>query len=188
MKTAGISLMILSLCAISFGSVTTTLLFENTGIEEGLTVEGATKFMVDCSKWYGGRVRGIPGESNLLASGEHAYIIESTCGGAVKFYQPVDSVNFYYAYGGKCVPSGTCRVYDAWSGGNLIGEYSAVKTNKFNDDKAWINIELPGQIRRIEWDEGSIDNFSYTTTVPAPGSILLTLLGCSLINRIRNRG
>lgn len=96
--------------------VATTITFEGTGEENGVTENGTTAFSFKGSNWSGGAVRtlGIP---PLYSSGIFSYIVGST-GAQVLFDQPMTAVGFFYA-SGSGVPAGTARAFD--SGGNEVG-------------------------------------------------------------------
>ena len=83
---------------VAVAQTTTTVLFDNTGRETGITQPGTTDFSWLGSNWTGGVVT-TEFDPTLYASGAFAYEISAT-GGEVTFDDPVDSVEFFYVHSG----------------------------------------------------------------------------------------
>ncbi|MHC4573684.1 MAG: hypothetical protein ACYS76_06080 [Planctomycetota bacterium] len=147
-----------------------TLFFENSGIEAGITVEGATDFTVAGSTWSGGVV-GVPGVGPLYASPTHSYIIDPLGpGGVVTFDVPVDSVIFYFAHraSGDDALAGAALAFDKVNGGDFLGGVSSVLTTEVADANGFVTLDPNDGIRRIEFTGAVIDDFNFVP-LPPPG-------------------
>ena len=162
MRKLGVTLS--SLAVLSMGAARstaqTTLFFDGSGAENGVTEAGTQSFSFMGSNWSGGVVE-TEGRLALYASGSFSYEIEAG-GGSVTFDPPVGSVRFFYVHGFGFNP-GVASAFDASDAS--VGMADSRQATFFGDPNNFVSIESETPIARIDFSSGVIDNFTFN---PAP--------------------
>ncbi|MFQ5502418.1 MAG: PEP-CTERM sorting domain-containing protein [Phycisphaerae bacterium] len=173
---------VLSFGALASGQVTTTLFFDNSGAEFGITPPGTTTFSFAGSNWSGGVVATefIP---PLYASGQFSYEI-GLGGGQVSFDTPVNSVNFFFVHGFG-FGAGTATAFD--SSNNSLGSVNSNPASFFGDPGNFFTIDPATPIDHVDFSGAVIDNFTFTT-IPEPATCLLFAGGAWVLIRRRRPG
>ena len=139
-------------------SVTTTIDFDGTGAESGITGAGVTSFTYQGASFSGGTIFAAS-QSALLASGALAY--NATSGSAqVNFSLPISSVTFFYV-SGDGFAAGTATAFGP-DGTNLGSVNSKTVTTK-DDPNNFVTLTFAEPIAQITFSGGVVDNFSFTT-------------------------
>ncbi len=164
-----------------------TILFSNTGPEEGVTVPGVTDFSFVGSNWTGGSVR----DTNF---GLGIYqVVPSRELGVVTFDQPIDSVEFLFVAGTAFIGHGRATVFNASA--DVIASIEALDVFSIPVDPVdpigavssfLFRLDPDEPIARIEFDGGEIALFTFTP-VPEPTSGALVALGATLLAARRGR-
>ena len=170
---------VLSYTALASGQVTTTLFFDNSGAEFGITPPGTTTFSFAGSNWSGGVVATefLP---PLYASGQFSYEV-GLGGGQVSFDTPVDSVNFFFVHGFG-FGAGAATAFD--SANNPLGSVNSNPVSFFGDPGNFITINPTALIDHIDFSGAVVDNFTFTT-IPEPATCLLLAGGAWVLTRRR---
>ena len=138
----------------------TTVFFDNTGAESGITKAGVSSFKFQGASFSGGTVF-VPSQSALLASGTQAYDVSSGTA-EVDFSQPIGSLNFFYVHGFGFA-AGTATAYAA-DGTTILGTVSSKAATTFGDPANFVTLGPFSQpIAKITFSGGVIDNFTFTT-------------------------
>lgn len=137
---------------------TTTLEFEASGLEAGITTPGASAFTAGGSDWSGGVVQTqfVP---PLYSSGGRSYMLTLGSDGEVHFHDSIDRVRLFFVHGFG-VPSGQARFFDA--AGNQVGVRNSKQATIFGDPANFVTIQTSG-IVRVEFTGGAVDSFEYRT-------------------------
>lgn len=173
-------LAVMSITGPAAGQVTTTIFFDNSGPEFGITTPGTTTFSFAGSNWSGGVVATefLP---PLYASGLFSYEI-GLGGGQVSFDTPIDSVNLFFVHGFG-FGAGTATAFDASN--NPLGSVNSNAATFFGDPANFFTIDPLTPIDHIDFSGAVIDNFTFTT-IPEPATCLLFAGGAwALIRRRR---
>jgi VCBS repeat-containing protein len=143
-----------SISAVPLG-LTETILFDNTGDEQGVTPPGTTTFSHFGSNWSGGTVTTTT-TAPLVSQGTGAYVFGAG-GGEVVFDQPINQAQFFFIHQTGQGPF-TARALDA--NGTQV---AMVSSNLLSDPKNVGNFEtLSGAaIKRIVFTGGHVDNFFF---------------------------
>ena len=143
----------------SASAVATTIYFDGTGAETGITGAGITAFTFQGASFSGGAIF-APGTSALCASGNLAY--NASSGNAeVDFSQPISSVSLFYV-NGFGFAGGTATAYGA--DGSVLGTVNSNAATTHDDPNNFVTLGGFAQpIARITFSGGVIDNFTFTT-------------------------
>ena len=138
MRKLGAILWAMGMLAISTAGVSaqTTLFFDGSGAENGVTERGTRSFSFMGSNWSGGVVE-TEGILALYASGSFSYEIEAG-GGSVTFDPPVGSVRFFYVHGFGFAP-GVASAFDASD--ISVGMADSRQATFFGDSHNSVSIE-----------------------------------------------
>jgi hypothetical protein len=159
--------------APSAAAVTTTIDFDGTGGEAGITGAGISSFTYHGASFSGGIIFAPPqGDSALLASGTLAYNASSNPA-TVTFSQPIVAATFFYVHGfGFGGSSDVATAYAA--DGSVVATVSS-KAATTNDDPAnFVTLTGSKTIVRITFVGGVVDNFTFSTINNTANSVVLS--------------
>ena len=156
---------LLAAANVTTAQTTTTIFFDGTGAEAGITTPGTTDFSFMRSNWSGGVVS-TEFITPLYASGDFSYEID-VMGGVVTFDDPVDSVDFFFVHGFG-FSAGTATAFDG--SGTPIGSVNSNAATVFAAPSNFVMLDPSEPIARIEFSGAVIDNFSYTIS-PLPPTV-----------------
>jgi hypothetical protein len=153
--------------APSPAAVETTILFDGTGAESGVTLPGTADFTFRGARFSGGSVAS-PAQVNLRASG--AYVYNASGGNAaVDFGRPVDLVQFFYVHGSGFAP-GTATAYGV--DGTELGSVSSRAATTSGDPANFVGLNPAQPIARIVFSNGIVDSFRFATQANDPAVYL----------------
>ncbi len=159
-------------------AATTTVYFDGTGAEVGITTAGTTSFIFNGASFSGGAVFS-PGQAALLASGTQAYNASSG-NAAVSFLYPIASVSFFYVHGSGFA-AGTATAYGA--DGSVLGTVNSKAATTNNDPANFVTLGGFAQpIARVAFSAGVIDNFTFTTAANNQGYYVQVQAGQTIPN------
>ncbi len=156
-NTALLTTLFFSFAAAADGQ-TTTVFFDNSGAELGITPLSTTDFSYEGSNWSGGVVQ-TEGILALYASVPASWetIVGSTA--EVTFDDPVSSVDFFFV-DGFGFPAGTATAFDASDA--VVATADSLVVTFLADPNNFVTLSGAEPIVRVEFVGGVIDNFSYT--------------------------
>ena len=146
--------------APSSAAVTTTIDFDGTGGESGITGAGVTSFTYHGASFSGGTIFAPPCHSALLASGTLAYNASSGTP-EVNFSQPISSATFFYVHGfgfGRRHRHGLRRRRERRRHREQQGRDHERRPGQLRDARRFAK-----PIAQITFVGGVIDNFTFTT-------------------------
>ena len=142
----------------SASSVTSTIDFDGTGAESGITGAGVSSFTYQGASFSGGTIFAAS-QSALLASGALAY--NATSGSAqVNFSLPISSVTFFYV-SGDGFAAGTATAFGP--DGSTLGSVTSKTVTTRDDPANFVTLSFAEPIAQITFSGGVIDHFSFTT-------------------------
>ncbi len=145
------------LATASVAQESTTIFFDNNGVETGVTTPGATSFSFRGSNWSGGIVA-TEGSPPLYASGAWSYEVPNGPA-TVTFDNPVMDVNFFYVHGNGFA-AGTATAMA--SNGAVLDTVDSNIVTTFGDQDNFVTFNTSEPIASIEFSAGVIDNFSFS--------------------------
>ena len=157
----------------STATVTTTIDFDGTGGESGITGAGVSSFTYHGASFSGGTIFAPPlGDSALLASGTLAYNASSTPA-QVTFSQPIVAATFFYVHGfgfGSATDVATAFAAD----GSVVATVSSKAATTNGDPANFVTLTGSKPIVRITFVGGVIDNFTFSTVNNTANSVVLS--------------
>jgi hypothetical protein len=157
----------------SASAVATTIYFDGTGGEAGITGAGISNFTYQGASFSGGTIF-APSSSALYASGTLAY--NASSGSAeVDFSLPVSSVSFFYVHGSGFA-AGTATAFGA--DGSVLGTVGSKAATTNDDPNNFVTLGGFAQpIARITFSGAIIDNFTFTTAANNQAFLVRVLSG-----------
>ncbi len=143
----------------SAAAVATTVFFDGTGAETGITGAGIGSFSYQCASFSGGTIFApTTTQAGLHASGSLAY--NASTGAAVDFNRPIGSTSFFFVHG-LGFASGTATAYAA--DGSTLGSVGSKLATTLNDPANFVSLSYAQPIARIVFSAGIVDNLTFTT-------------------------